>query len=68
MTPLSSFHHWDVVALCAALAVVFGFEMLGVLTTHYITITAIVRTYMPFWMRAMILGWMCYHFMIQPPK
>ena len=63
MIPLSNFHHWDVVAMCAALAVVFTFEMLGVFTDDYVTITALVRDYMPMWARAMILGWMCWHFM-----
>lgn len=55
---------WDVIAMCCALAVVFGFEMLGVFTTQYITITAIVRNTIPLWARAMVLGWLCYHFMV----
>ena len=63
MNPLSAFHHWDVVALCVAMAVVFVFEMVGVFRTDYVTITYLVRSYMPFWMRAMILGWMWWHFM-----
>lgn len=62
---MSQYIRWDVVAMCTALAVVFTFEMLGVFTAKYITITAIVRTYMPLWARAMVLGWLCYHFMIQ---
>lgn len=49
--------------MCAALAVVFAFEMLGVFTNNYVTITALVRDYTPMWLRAMILGWMCWHFM-----
>jgi uncharacterized membrane protein YozB (DUF420 family) len=53
------------IAMCLALAVVFGFEMLGVFTDRYVTITAIVRQTVPLWARAMILGWLCYHFMIQ---
>jgi hypothetical protein len=62
---MKGFTHWDVVALCVAMSVVFALEMLGVFTTKYVTITAIVRAYMPMWARAMVLGWMCYHFMIQ---
>ena len=65
---LSIFSRWDVIAMCVALAVVFTFEMLGVFTTRYITITALVRGYMPLWVRAMVLGWMCYHFMIAGVK
>ena len=57
------FARWDVIAMCIALAVVFVFEMLGVFGGKYITITALVREFMPMWMRAMILGWMCWHFM-----
>ena len=62
---LSIFSRWDVIVMCVALATVFTFEMLGVFTARYITITALVRGYMPLWTRAMVLGWMCYHFMIQ---
>jgi hypothetical protein len=62
---LSKFARWDVVAMCAALAVVFTFEMLGIFTDRYITITAIVRGVVPKWARAMLLGWLCYHFLVQ---
>ena len=65
MLNFSKYVHWDMVAMCLALAVVFGFEMLGVFTDRYVTITAIVRQTVPLWARAMILGWLCYHFMIQ---
>ncbi len=54
---------WDVAAMYAALAVIAGFELLGVFGDRYITITAIVRQYVPMWLRPMILGWMAYHFM-----
>jgi len=63
MTVLSKYVRWDVLAMLAALSVVFGFEMLGVFTERYVTITALVRAYVPKWARAMILGWLCYHFM-----
>jgi membrane associated rhomboid family serine protease len=59
----SRFHHWDVVALLAAMAVVFGFEMLGIFNPNYCTITALVRAYFPRWLRAMLLGWLCWHFL-----
>jgi hypothetical protein len=56
---------WDTIALAVALAIVFGLEMLGVSNTkHYMTITYIARL-QPRWLRAMELGWLCYHFMIQ---
>ena len=60
---ISDFARWDVIAMCIALATVFVFEMMGVFSTKHITITELVREFMPMWMRAMILGWMCWHFM-----
>lgn len=62
---MNTFKHWDVVAMCIAMAVVFGFEMLGVFTSRYVTITAIVRAYMPLWARGMVIGWLAVHFLIQ---
>lgn len=63
MIDVSKYVRWDIVAMCAALAVVFAFEMLGVFTDRYVTITAIIRGTMPRWARAMILGWLCWHFL-----
>lgn len=65
MMPLVKYVRWDVSAMFAALLVVIVFEMMGVFTDRYITITALVRAYIPDWMKAMILGWLWYHFMIQ---
>lgn len=62
---LSRYVRWDLVAMLAALAVVFGFELLGVFTDRYVTITALVRLYVPRWARAMVCGWLLYHFVIQ---
>lgn len=62
---LSAYARWDLVAMGLALTVVFGFEMLGVFTDRYVTITAIVRHAIPTWARAMILGWLCWHFLIK---
>lgn len=56
---------WDLIVMSVALSVVFVFEMLGVFTARYVTITAIVRAYVPTWLRAMIGGWLYYHFVIQ---
>lgn len=56
---------WDVIAMLTAMSVLFTFEMLGVFTDKYVTITELVRLYVPKWVRAMILGWLCYHFMVE---
>jgi hypothetical protein len=64
LVALSSFKHWDVVALLVALLIVFVLEMMGVFGEQYVTITAVVRSYIPMWARAMILGWLVFHFLI----
>lgn len=64
-TPLKNYVGWDIVLMAIAMAIVFGFEMLGVFTDKYVTITAITRAYMPRWARAMLCGWLYYHFVIQ---
>lgn len=50
--------------LCAMLAL-FILEMIGLTRDNFVTISEVVRTYVPKWTRAMILGWLCYHFLIQ---
>lgn len=57
-----AFPRWDLIAMCVALAVVFGFEMAGVFGKDYVTITYLVRTYLPKWVAAMIWGWLGWHF------
>lgn len=61
---LTKFAHWDVAALLVAMLIVFVLEMMGVFGKQYVTITAVIRTYVPMWARAMILGWMMFHFLI----
>lgn len=62
------FKRWDVVAMCVAMSIVFTLEMLGVFTNKYVTITAIVRGTVPRWARAMICGWLYYHFVVVGAK
>jgi hypothetical protein len=64
----SHYFRWDVAAMFVAFAILFVLEMLGVFGRHYITITAIIRAYVPVWLRAGIWGWLGYHFLIQSPK
>ena len=66
MPSLSYFHRWDVIAMLAALAVVTGFELLGVFTDRYVTITYLCRTYIPKWALAAIWGWLGWHFIWRP--
>jgi hypothetical protein len=64
-TDLSKYVRWDLVAMAVALGILFGFELLGVFTDRYVTITAIIRATLPKWARAMICGWLFYHFVVQ---
>lgn len=64
LAALSTFKHWDVAALLIAMLIVFVLEMMGVFGKQYVTITAVIRTYVPMWARAMILGWLAFHFLI----
>lgn len=63
---LSTFHHWDIVAMLLSLGVVLGFEMLGIFTDRYVTITWLTRTYIPRWILAAVWGWLGWHFLIRP--
>jgi hypothetical protein len=67
--PIASFKHWDVVAISISMAVLIGFELLGVFTDKgYATITAMIKDFVPEWAQAMIWGWLFFHFFIQKPK
>ena len=56
---------WVFYCLFIALA---SFEFLGVKDSKFTTITALTCQYVPAWTRAMILGWLCFHFLIQHPR
>lgn len=57
------FREWDFVTMMVLLTGVLVFEFLGVFTDKgYVTITSLIRQYVPMWGRAMFLGWLVYHF------
>lgn len=60
--------HWDTAAWCVVLALAFGLEGLGILRPGDATLTQLIRTVIPLWARAMILGWLAYHFLIASGK
>lgn len=62
---LSKYVRWDFIVMLVLFAVIFGFEMVGVFRERYITITEIICRYVPTWARAMVWGWLGYHFLIQ---
>lgn len=61
---LAKYLTWDVVAMAVALVIIFTLEMLGIFGRHYVTLTLLARTFIPRWARAMICGWLMYHFVI----
>ena len=58
---------WDGPVLLGALLIVLGLELLGCFGTHRMTISYLVFHYIPRGPRAMILGWLVYHFLIERP-
>jgi hypothetical protein len=56
---------WVFYSLFLALA---SFEFLGVFDSHFTTITAIICRVVPGWARALAVGWIAYHFLIQHPS
>jgi len=43
-------------------------EFIGVFDSKFDTITGIICQYIPAWLRAAILGWIVFHFLIQHQK
>lgn len=64
MNPFPSFTRWDLIAMCVALAAVFGLEMLGVFGRNDVTITAICRSFCPRAARAVICVWLFWHMVL----
>lgn len=62
---LRSYAHWDTVAWLSLIGVGVVLELLGVFGKHFTTFTDLVRSTVPLWVRAAILGMLCYHFLIQ---
>jgi len=56
--------NWDTAAWCAVLGAAFALEALGLTRPGDATLTQLIRAAIPIWARAMILGWLFYHFLI----
>ncbi len=59
---------WDTAAWAFVLAGAFALEVLGLARQNEATLTQLIRTTIPVWARAMILGWLAYHFLIASGK
>jgi hypothetical protein len=53
---------WDLTVMLALLATIFAVEMVGVFNAHYITLTKIIKTFVPLPVRIMICFWVLWHF------
>jgi hypothetical protein len=60
----SGIKHWDLIVMFALLATIFIFELLGVFNPKMITITAIIKDFVPIPCRVMVLAWLVWHFFI----
>lgn len=60
----SGIKHWDLIVMFSLFAAVFVFELMGVFSPKMITITAIIKDFVPIPCRVMILSWLVWHFLI----
>ena len=56
---------WDTLAWCVVIAAAVILETLGLTRPHDATLSALIRATIPIWARAMVLGWLAYHFLLQ---
>lgn len=60
----SGIRRWDLVLMFVLMGAMFTVEMMGVFSPRLITITQIIKAYIPMPIRIMILAWLCWHFML----
>lgn len=56
--------HWDLIVMFCLMAAIFAVEMLGVFSPRMVTITQIVKDFVPIPCRVMVLAWLTWHFFI----
>lgn len=64
MNPFPTFTRWDLLAMCIVMGMLFTLEMLGIFNSHFATITAICRSFVPRIARALICIWLFWHMVI----
>jgi len=61
----AAFANWNLYLWLALFCLTLTIELLGIFHGHTdTTLTYLIRTTVPAWARAMILGWLVYHFLI----
>jgi membrane-bound acyltransferase YfiQ involved in biofilm formation len=63
-----NYPEWNKILWYVVLAVAFGLEFLGIFAPGKATLTRLICAAIPAWLRAMILGWLFYHFLLQNPS
>lgn len=53
---------WDLILMFSLMAAIFTIEMLGVFSPRMVTITQIIKDFIPIPVRIMICAWVCWHF------
>jgi hypothetical protein len=67
LTPIEAIRtyvRWDVLVVFALIGALTAFELLGVFGQHFVTITAIIKAYLPIPIRVMVLAWLVWHFFV----
>lgn len=55
---------WDLAVMFVLLGTIFTFEMLGVFNAHFVTLTQIIKTFIPMPVRIMVTAWLGWHFVL----
>jgi hypothetical protein len=65
MLDYSQWPTWDRILWVVVLGSAFGLEFLGIFKPGEATLTRLICTTIPCWLRWMILGWLIFHFGVQ---
>lgn len=60
------FPSWNVAIWLVIIGAFAVFELIGVFSGKLATLTDLIRQWLPIWVRAMILGWLTWHFLMSP--
>lgn len=53
---------WDLILMFSLMAAIFTIEMLGVFSPRMVTITQIIKDFIPIPVRIMLVSWLAWHF------
>lgn len=62
MSLFAGVQRWDLILMFVLLGVIFTFEMIAVFRPDWVTITQIIKTFMPMPLRWLVFGWLFWHF------